>query len=287
MTLVVITVHQARPEALRLARDLSAWLIGEGHRVVASADDVAAVGPDAGIEAIDDDQRAMLGNADLVVALGGDGTVLRTVEMLGGLAVPILGVNLGQLGYLTEVEPDEVHGAITRVLAGDHSIECRMLLEVVVDPDGQCRRYLALNEALVDRTLSGHTVRLDVAIDGRGFTPYEVDALIVGTPTGSTAYGYSAGGPIVAPTHRLIVLTPVSPHMLFDRTLVLEASSTVDVTMAGHRPGTLVIDGRAVAELSTGDVVRCTAAAEQAHLVVFGPRDFPGLLKAKFKLSDR
>jgi NAD+ kinase len=287
MPVIAVTLHHARPEAIGLTRDLAAWLIDEGHRVVACAGDADLVGSDGGIEVVDPGSDNALAGADLVVALGGDGTVLRTVEMLGGAPVPILGVNLGQLGYLTEVEPHEVHGAIRRVLAGDHGIERRMLLEVVVDPQGVRRRYLALNEALIDRTLSGHTVRMDVAIDGRGFTPYEVDALIVGTPTGSTAYGYSAGGPIVAPTHRLIVLTPVSPHMLFDRTLVLESTSTVEVSMAGHRPGTLVIDGRVVTELSTGDVVGCTAATEEAHLVVFGPRDFPGLLKAKFKLSDR
>jgi NAD+ kinase len=159
-----------------------------------------------------------------------------------------------------------------------------MLVEVVL-PGGE--RHLALNEVTIDRAHSGHTVRLDVAIDGRPFTPYEVDALIVGTPTGSTAYGYSAGGPIVAPTHRLLLLTPVSPHMLFDRSLILEPSSSVDITVAGHRPGAVIVDGREVATVDPGAAVRCAAAAEQAHLVVFGPRDFPGLLKAKFKLSDR
>ncbi len=287
MAVIAITVHHTRSEAMVLARDLASWLSGQGHRVLACAEDAELFGSEAGIDIVGHESRATLGGADLVVALGGDGTVLRTVELLGGTPVPILGVNLGQLGYLTEVEPHEVHNAITRVLDGDHEIEHRMLLEVVVGPPDSQQRFLALNEALVDRTLSGHTVRMDVAIDGRVFTPYEVDALIVGTPTGSTAYGYSAGGPIVAPTHRLIVLTPVSPHMLFDRTLVLEASSTVQVTMAGHRPGALIIDGRLVRELAPGESVRCTAADEQAHLVVFGPRDFPGLLKAKFKLSDR
>lgn len=287
MAVIAITVHHTRSEAMVLARDLASWLSGQGHRVLACAEDAELFGSEVGIDIVGHESRAILGEADLVVALGGDGTVLRTVELLGGTPVPILGVNLGQLGYLTEVEPHEVRNAIARVLDGDHEIEHRMLLEVVVGPPDSQQRFLALNEALVDRTLSGHTVRMDVAIDGRLFTPYEVDALIVGTPTGSTAYVYSAGGPIVAPTHRLIVLTPVSPHMLFDRTLVLEASSTVQVTMAGHRPGTLIIDGRLVRELAPGESIRCTAADEQAHLVVFGPRDFPGLLKAKFKLSDR
>jgi NAD+ kinase len=221
----------------------------------------------------------------MVVALGGDGTVLRSVDLLAGAAVPVVGVNLGQLGYLTEVEPTEVRNAIDGVLAGRHDVERRMMLEVVVEATGQ--RFLALNEVTLDRTVSGHTVRIDVAIDGQGFTPYEVDALIVATPTGSTAYALSAGGPIVAPTHRCLLLTPVSPHMLFDRSLVLEASSTVELTVGGHRGAVLCVDGRDEGVISPGGVVRCRAAAEEAILAVFGRRNFPGLLKAKFKLGDR
>lgn len=286
MSLIVVAVHQARQQAVDAAIDLARWLTAGGHRVVMEATDAAVVGDGAVVEVLGEAGTPAVDTADLAVSLGGDGTVLRTVELLGGAPVPVLGVNLGQLGYLTDIEPPELHDAVSRVLAGDFDTEQRMLLSVEV-AGARRIRVLAFNEALIDRSLSGHTVRLDVAIDGRPFTPYEVDALIVATPTGSTAYGYSAGGPIVAPTHRLILLTPVSPHMLFDRTLVLESSSTVEVTVAGHRPGSLVVDGRPVAELSPGDTVSCTAAAETAHLVVFGPRDFPGLLKAKFKLSDR
>ena len=280
MPVIALTVHHARAEAVAGGRDVAHWLAGEGHRVVScgpDADLIAAEGTP--VEAV-----GSLADVDLVIALGGDGTVLRTIDLLAGAPVPVLGVNLGQLGYLTEVEPVDLRRAIADVLAGRHQIEQRMLLEVVL-PGGE--RHLALNEVTIDRAHSGHTVRLDVAIDGRPFTPYEVDALIVGTPTGSTAYGYSAGGPIVAPTHRLLLLTPVSPHMLFDRSLILEPSSSVDITVAGHRPGAVIVDGREVATVDPGAAVRCAAAAEQAHLVVFGPRDFPGLLKAKFKLSDR
>jgi NAD+ kinase len=286
MSLIVVAVHHARREAVDAAVELVRWLTASGHRVAMGASDAEVVGIDADVEVLGVSGTPAVDTAALAVSLGGDGTVLRTVEMLGGAAVPVLGVNLGQLGYLTDLEPPELHDAVSRVLAGDFGTEQRMLLSVEVT-GAKPTRVLAFNEALIDRSVSGHTVRLDVAIDGRPFTPYEVDALIVATPTGSTAYGYSAGGPIVAPTHRLILLTPVSPHMLFDRTLVLESSSTVTITVAGHRPGSLVVDGRPVAELSPGDAVSCTAASQTAHLVVFGPRDFPGLLKAKFKLSDR
>jgi NAD+ kinase len=282
VAVIALTLHHARPEAAQLGVDLVRWLADQGHEVVVPGDDAPLLGADAAVVAVGPDRLA---SAAMVVALGGDGTVLRSVDLLAGAAVPVVGVNLGQLGYLTEVEPTEVRNAIDGVLAGRHDVERRMMLEVVVEATGQ--RFLALNEVTLDRTVSGHTVRIDVAIDGQGFTPYEVDALIVATPTGSTAYALSAGGPIVAPTHRCLLLTPVSPHMLFDRSLVLEASSTVELTVGGHRGAVLCVDGRDEGVISPGGVVRCRAAAEEAILAVFGRRNFPGLLKAKFKLGDR
>jgi len=282
MAVIALTLHHARPEAATLAVDLTTWLDAEGHEVIAPRADAELLGG-SGAAAIAHSDR--LDHATMVVALGGDGTVLRSVDLLRGAPVPVVGVNLGQLGYLTEVEPAEVRNAITGVLAGTHELERRMLLEVVVEDTGQ--RFLALNELTLDRTVSGHTVRIDVAIDGRPFTPYEVDALIVATPTGSTAYGLSAGGPIVSPTHRCQLVTPVSPHMLFDRTLILEGSSVVRLEVGGHRGAVLCVDGRQEGQLAPGAAVRCSGAAEEALLAVFRPRDFPGLLKAKFKLGDR
>lgn len=282
MAVIALTLHHARPEAAKLGGDLAAWLVDQGHEVVMPADDAALLGNESSVTPV---EAARLAKAVMVVALGGDGTVLRSVDLLGGAPVPVVGVNLGQLGYLTEVEPAEVRNAIVRVLAGEHQIERRMMLEAVVEDTGA--RFVALNEVTLDRTVSGHTIRLEVAIDGRDFTPYEVDALIAATPTGSTAYGLSAGGPIVAPTHRCVLLTPVSPHMLFDRTLVLEAGSTVQLRVGGHRGAALCIDGRDEGVVPPGGTVRCSAASEEALLAVFGPRDFPSLLKAKFKLGDR
>ena len=282
MAVIALTLHHARPEAAELGGDLARWLLDQGHEVIAPAEDAPLLGGAPVVTAVDADR---LVRASMVVALGGDGTVLRSVDLLGGAAVPVVGVNLGQLGYLTEVEPAEVRSAIDRVLAGSHQLERRMMLAVTVEGTGQ--RFLALNEVTLDRTVSGHTVRIDVAIDRQPFTPYEVDGLIVATPTGSTAYGLSAGGPIVAPTHRCLLITPVSPHMLFDRTLVLEAGSAVQLTVGGHRGAALCVDGRQEGLVAPGATVRCEAAVEEALLAVFGPRNFPGLLKAKFKLGDR
>ena len=164
-----------------------------------------------------------LSEADLVLSLGGDGTMLRSVRLLEGAAVPLLGLNLGSLGYLTEVEPDRLDEALTKIaagaVAGSWHLDERMMLDVAVNGIHVGR---ALNEAVVEKAESGHTVRLLARIDGEPFTYYAADGLIVATPTGSTAYSLSARGPIVSPRHRAMLLTPVSPHMLFDRTLVLD-----------------------------------------------------------------
>jgi len=147
--------------------------------------------------------------------------------------------------------------------------------------------WRALNEAVVEKHESGHTVRLLARIAGEPFTSYAADGLIVATPTGSTAYSLSARGPVVSPRHRALLLTPVSPHMLFDRTLVLDPTETVEIEVDGFRHAGLAIDGRLVATLDDGDVVTCRAAVETARFVRLAPHHFHQILKAKFGLADR
>lgn len=286
MARVALVLHPQRPEALDLALSTVEWLGGVGHEVRLPPEDAARVGrPDLAVAETD-----LAPGCDLVVSLGGDGTMLRSVEMAARHDVPVLGVNLGTLGYLTDTEPDAVRSAIERVLTGTAVIEVRMLLDVVVDaPSGACEStsVLALNEAVLEKTASGHTIRVDVDLDGERFTPYAADGLIVATPTGSTAYAFSARGPIVEPTHRAVLLTPVSPHMLFDRTLVLDDDTVIDLTVAGGRTAALVVDGRHLGDLHPGDRVRCRGSDVVARLVLSGPRDFHAILKAKFGLADR
>jgi len=178
--------------------------------------------------------------------------------------------------------------ALKRFLAGSYDVEERMLIEVATQSGTvEPTTCLALNEVVLEKTPMGHTVRLGVTVDGEFFTPYAVDGLIVATPTGSTAYAFSARGPIVAPTHRCLLLTPVSPHMLFDRSLVLDPTAVVRLEVLGQRPATLSVDGRTLATLDVGDAITCTAASVAARLVAFGQRDFLRILKTKFGLSDR
>lgn len=291
MSRVLIIAHHERAEAAGLAVGAVEWLRAHGHEACiepgdAEALDLASLAPPSG---------AMFAPAsvDLVLSLGGDGTMLRAVALLDGAPVPLLGVNLGWLGYLTEIEPHAMTTALERFtagpVAGSWHLDERLMLDVRVvragaGPAGQWR---ALNEAVVEKSVSGHTVRLLASIDGEPFTSYAADGLIVATPTGSTAYSLSARGPVVSPRHRALLLTPVAPHMLFDRTLVLDPSERIDMEVMGHRPATLSIDGRSVAELGDGDVVSCGPAAETARFVRFGERHYHQILKAKFGLTDR
>lgn len=275
-------LHRERSQAEALARAAVDWLTEAGHAVVAAPGDGALAGVD------EPGPEGFAAQVDLVVSLGGDGTMLRAVDLVGAAGVPVLGVNVGQLGYLAAIEPADLEGALGRYLAGEQRVEERMLLAVEVHrADGAVTSVVALNEAVLEKTPMGHTVRLAVSVDGEFFTTYAADGLIVATPTGSTAYAFSARGPIVAPTHRAVLLTPVSPHQLFDRTLVLDPDASVELTVQGHRPATLSVDGRNLGELVEGDRITCTAAPFAARLVTFGGRDFLRILKAKFGLNDR
>ena len=278
-------MHHNRRQAAELASTAHGWLTANGHAVRVLKVDVDVVGLDDLAYA-----EASFGDGlDVVVSLGGDGTMLRTVDVVAEHGVPVIGVNVGQLGYLTEVEPPDLLGALERFLAGTYSIEARMMLAVDMVLGGEVTRVpaAALNEAVLEKTPMGHTVRLSVAINGEFFTTYAADGLIVATPTGSTAYSFSARGPIVAPEHAALVLTPVAPHMLFDRSIVFGPQTQLRVEVCGHRPATLSVDGRNLGTLNEGDAIVCTASAQSARLVTFAPRNFHRILKAKFGLSDR
>ena len=274
---VGIVVNESREAALRSADELASWLEAAGHEVRRPAPLVTH----------DEDFARGL---DLVVSLGGDGSILRTVALVGEFGVPILGVNFGQLGYLTLVEPDEAQHAIERFFAGDFDIEERMLLDVSVHAPGNeldGTVHHALNEVTLERPVSLSTLRLSVSFDDTFFTTYAADGLIVATPTGSTGYAFSVRAPIVDSTHRALLLTPISPHMLFDRSLILAPTTRVQVTVSSQRPASLSVDGRSLGVLRDDDSITCTASTRVARLITFGPRDFHAVLKAKFGLNDR
>lgn len=287
MSSVLLVAHHERPEAAALARTAADWLHLHGHQPFVTPADAEPLDLHDLVADLPPDR------ADLAVSLGGDGTVLRTVKMLGGAGTPIIGVNVGLLGYLTEVDPSDMCSSLARWFAGpdggDWQLDERMLLEITVSPAGGAPAsiYTALNEGVLEKQEPGHTVRLQVWIDGTPFTSYAADGLILATPTGSTAYSMSARGPVVSPRLKAVLLTPVSPHMLFDRTLVLDPTERVEVEVIGHRSATLSIDGQPASSLEEGDRVSVVPSEQVARFVRFAQRRFHQILKAKFGLTDR
>ncbi|MBI4884545.1 MAG: NAD(+)/NADH kinase [Actinobacteria bacterium] len=298
MSSVLLVAHHDRPEAAVIASSAAEWLRAHGHEPWMVPSDAAALGR-RDLAAEHD-----IGTADLAVSLGGDGTVLRTVklvsERIGQIEnpIPIVGVNVGLLGYLTEVEPEALSAALERWFAGADAggwhLDERMMLTVTLlraaggeGSSAPAESWHALNEGVVEKLEAGHTVRLRVAIDGIPFTSYAADGLILATPTGSTAYSMSARGPVLSPRMRAVLLTPVSPHMSFDRSLVIDPSEMVDVEVLGHRSATLSIDGQPAATLVEGDRVSVAPAQHVARFVRFSDRRFHQILKTKFGLADR
>jgi NAD+ kinase len=282
---VGLVAHRDRPHARELAARAAEWLDERGVvvRVPAADADAIGLGPLAS-----GDGDSFAAGLDVVISLGGDGTMLRTLDMVFESGVAVLGVNVGHMGYLTEVEPADLDDRLERLLSGDYEIVERMVLEVEVTSAGPGGgRWWALNEAVLEKVRTGRMARLAVDINGTPFTTYAADGVIVATPTGSTAYSFSVRGPIVSPRHRCLLLTPVSPHMLFDRSLVLDPDEELCFRVEDERSVILTLDGQVLGELDAGDVVRCTGGPRPARVVTFGERDFHQILKAKFGLADR
>ena len=280
MAAIALFVHADRPEALSLAADLIDRLEGDGHHIRLTLESAEAAGR-TDLAHLDDHIGEKL---DLAVSLGGDGSMLRAVTAVADHGVPVLGVNYGSLGYLTGIEPDSASEAVERFLSKDYIIEERIRLRCRLD-DGT--EVSALNEAIVEKVDSGRTVNLAVHIDGEFFTSYAADGLIAATPTGSTAYSLSAGGPILAPTMHAMILTPVAPHTLFDRSLVLLPDSELVIKVLGDRPAAVAVDGRSLGELGEGGSLTVTVSDQPARLVALGQRGFHQALKSSFGLSDR
>lgn len=212
---------------------------------------------------------------DLVITLGGDGTVLRAGHLCAPVNIPILAVNMGSLGFLIEVEPEEWMDAVDRLLAGDCRFEDRMMLQTSLWR-GEKKLYQldVLNDAVIARGENLRPVHLRVNVDGLTVTTYVADALVVSTPTGSTAYALAAGGPILPPNLRNILLVPVAPHLSIDRGIVLAEGSTVSVTVLSDHGSVVSGDGQASIALRQGDRVEVSASKFVTKLVRFQEVDY-------------
>jgi NAD+ kinase len=226
--------------------------------------DVAALGRDAWVVR-DAEEAPQLEGADLVVTLGGDGTVLRTARLLTGTPACLLGVNLGRLGFLTEFDGHEARERLPEVLRGAGRVEERTMLAASVDASGA--HYHALNEAVIGRATLSRAIQLAVDVDGVRIADYRSDGVIIATATGSTAYALSVGGPILAPESRDLVIVPVAPHLASQHAVVLPGSETVRVTLEPGQQAVLSLDGQVDIELREGDIVTVEMSEHKARFL--------------------
>ena len=276
---VAIKPGVSRAEAA--ARDLAKWLAPRGIHVLYDPPAAAATGEQATSPA-DLAQRA-----DLLVVLGGDGTLLAMARALGERVVPILGINLGTLGFLAEVSIDEMEAALAGALHGTMRVERRLRVSVEHVRSGrEVARWRALNDAVVTSRVA-RLIEIDVRADGHPVSTYHADGLIVSTPTGSTAYSLSAGGPIVLPSLDALVLTPICPHTLTQRPLVLPDTVVLEIAAKAGAQARLTVDGQEGVELAGGDVVRVRRSEHGVWLVVPPQRSRFDVLRAKLRWGER
>jgi NAD+ kinase len=285
---VTFLVHPERPDALALTRDTAEWLTSQGDvaRILQFSAPNRVI--EAGVE-VDVDDVDLRGST-VAVSMGGDGTFLRVVRSAWAEDVPVLGVNFGRVGYLPDLVPDQLRVALTRVFEGKAVIEPRCALEVAIGDRShsgeEAFTQLALNEVVLEKIVFGHTVRLATSIDGDNVFIYSADGLLIATPTGSTAYNLSAGGPILSPALRAMVVTPVAPHLSLDRSLVLTDQQRVTVSIASDRAAALVIDGQEIGRLEHGATVTCRVATRPVRVVRNDPQGFGAMLRVRL-LADR
>jgi NAD+ kinase len=260
-----MVVRQDRPaRAMALAVQICEWIRSHGLEPIAAADLASAIGADAV------PHGSLPERADLFVVLGGDGTLLGVAREIGVLEKPILGINLGGLGFLTEVSIDEALAMLTRIVAGDFAVDGRIMLHAAVtrEADGAVEEFSALNDVVIVKRAAGRMLELNVVANDIPFCTYRADGLIVATPTGSTAYALSAGGPIIYPSLRVIVLAPICPHTLSNRPVVLPDSFDLKIRVKADDQGSMLVsDGQESAALGPTDTILITRGKFTVRLI--------------------
>ena len=279
----LLVTHTRRPGSTAHARTVAADLLDAGFTVRVIAEelsdlDLAGVVPVRGPEAAE--------GVEIVFALGGDGTFLRAAELARPAKAPLLGINLGKVGFLAEAETADLDRAVSEVVAGAYTVDERLTLDVLIEPAGRPPvRSWALNEATVEKNERERMLELLVDVDGRPLSRYGCDGVVCATPTGSTAYAFSAGGPVVWPEVEALLLVPISAHALFNRPLVTAPTSTIRVTVDPYTSSAVVCcDGRRVFDVGPGAVVTVRRGDLPVRVVRLRPSPFTDRLVEKFAL---
>ncbi|RQW83518.1 MAG: NAD(+)/NADH kinase [Geobacter sp.] len=272
------------PRCREVAGELLRWLRDRGFTPLLEERLSQYLGDDTGLKGAEIPARA-----DLVVVLGGDGTLISVARLVGESEVPILGINLGSLGFLTEIPVSGLYEALELCLFKECKISQRMMLNVTLHRGGkEIGSYLALNDAVINKGAPAKIISLDALVDGLFLATFKADGLIIASPTGSTGYSLSANGPIVDPTIDCLLITPICSHTLTNRPIVVSADTEITVVLHSQMENVmLTLDGQVVVPLECGDEMRVSRAKHRTRLILSGESDYFTVLRTKLKWGER
>lgn len=282
MKKIGIIAKRGAPEAVDAVRDFLQW--AKGKKIKVSIDNETA----SSLKVRGYQREKIPSRADIIIVFGGDGTLLSVARLVGNKGVPILGVNIGGLGFITEISKDEIFENIEKVLMGKYRLEERIMLSAdVYRKRKRIRRYIALNDVVLNKSALSRMFELDIHINKKYVTTFRADGLIVSTPTGSTAHSLSAGGPVLYPTLESFLMTPICPHTLTSRPLVLPDSFTLEAIVKTGDDVYLTLDGQEGFPLRVKDKLKMKKADYKAKFVRLHDRDYFQILRTKLKWGER
>jgi NAD+ kinase len=283
---VGIISRPRREDVARVVPPLVNWLQAHGAEVACDSETSDCIQP---LAAHTRKREDLPGCTDLLIVLGGDGTLLSAARLSAECRVPILAVNLGGLGFLTTVSQDEIYPILEEFFAGKHRVSERVMLDAEIIREGAViRRQIALNDAVLNKAALARIMDLELRVDGEYVTTYKSDGLILSTPTGSTAYSLAAGGPIVYPTVEAFVVSPICPHTLTNRPIVIPDSATIEIDFKAEDDAVfLTLDGQIGIELVRGDHIRVRKAPNKLMLVRPSKKTYYQILRSKLKWGER
>jgi len=282
---VGIIFNEEKPQAVEIARELFYWLSRKEIDVFYTPEDAALLEkPEKGL-----DEPELVKAVDLLISLGGDGTLLNTARIAGTTEKPILGVNLGQFGFLVPIEPKDIYDSLEKVFAGDCLHDTRMLLKSTLYRNGEVINVAyGLNDVVISKAGFSRMVRLATYVADEYVNNFPADGIIISSPTGSTGYSLSAGGPIVSPKLDVIIITPICPHTLYTRPMIVSPEEEVRVILeTGDSEAVLTIDGQVGVTLEKGDQVVVEKAPYRATLIRFPGRTFYDVVRNKLNKGER
>lgn len=280
MKRIGIFTNRDKDKDLKYTKLLAESITMQGGEVIIPSD----LAKDIGIKSKYEDEKEFLNNSEIIISLGGDGTFLKAARKVYGMGIPIMGINLGNLGFLTEVETGDVHSAVSSILEDKFELENRMMLEARIVSDGRTiARDVAVNDVVISRGCLPKITRLKMYIDDVLTETFPGDGLIVSTPTGSTAYTLAAGGPIVEPNTDLIIATPICPHILYSRSYITSSDKVYRIAVDEdyHHNATVTVDGQTGYEIKAGDYVEIRKSQHYVKLARLKKRNFFNVVRYK------